>query len=111
MEINRRESGEIVVFDINGEIDLYNAPEIKDKIKEEMNKNKVNIVINLDKVSYIDSSGIGVLISSLSNLKKVGGALKLINVYASVRKVFELTKLTSFFDIYDSEADALAAFK
>lgn len=111
MEITRRESGEIVIFDINGEIDLYNAPEIKDKIKDEMNKNKVNIIINLDKVSYIDSSGIGVLISSLSNLKKVGGALKLINVYASVRKVFELTKLTSFFDIYDSEADALAAFK
>ena len=111
MEINRRETGEIIVFDINGEIDLYNAPEIKDKIKEEMNKGKVNIIINLDKVSYIDSSGIGVLISSLSNLKKVGGALKLINVYASVRKVFELTKLTSFFDIYDSETDALAAFK
>ena len=111
MEINRRESGDIVIFDINGEIDLYNAPEIKEKIKEEMNKNKVNIIINLDKVSYIDSSGIGVLISSLSNLKKVGGALKLINVYASVRKVFELTKLTSFFDIYDSESDALSAFK
>ncbi len=111
MEINRREIGEIAVFDINGEIDLYNAPEIKDKIKEEMNKGKVNIIINLDKVSYIDSSGIGVLISSLSNLKKVGGALKLINVYASVRKVFELTKLTSFFDIYDNESDALAAFK
>jgi len=111
MEIHRREAGDVVIFDINGEIDLYNAPEIKEKIKEEMNKNKVNIVINLDKVSYIDSSGIGVLISSLSNLKKVGGALKLINVYASVRKVFELTKLTSFFDIYDNEDDALAAFK
>ena len=111
MEINRRESGDIVVFDITGEIDLYNAPEIKEKIKEEMNKSKVNIIINLDKVTYIDSSGIGVLISSLSNLKKVGGALKLINVYASVRKVFELTKLTSFFDIYDSEADAIASFK
>ena len=111
MEIKRRDVGEIIVFDITGEIDLYNAPEIKEKIKEEMNKNKVNIIINLDKVTYIDSSGIGVLISSLSNLKKVGGALKLINVYASVRKVFELTKLTSFFDIYDSEADALASFK
>ena len=111
MDIKRREVGDIVIFDINGEIDLYNAPEIKEKIKEEMNKNKVNIIINLDKVTYIDSSGIGVLISSLSNLKKVGGGLKLINVYASVRKVFELTKLTSFFDIYDSETDALNAFK
>ncbi|MCX7883250.1 MAG: STAS domain-containing protein [Brevinematales bacterium] len=111
MEINRRETGDVVIFDIKGEIDLYNAPEIKEKIKDEINKGKVNIIINLDKVSYIDSSGIGVLISSLSNLKKVGGAMKLINVYASVRKVFELTKLTSFFEIYDSEADALAAFK
>ncbi len=111
MEINRREVGDIVIFDINGEIDLYNAPEIKEKIKDELNKNKVNVIINLDRVSYIDSSGIGVLISSLSNLKKIGGALKLINVYASVRKVFELTKLTSFFDIYDNESDALAAFK
>jgi anti-sigma B factor antagonist len=111
MEINRREVGDIVVFDINGEIDLYNAPEIKEKIKDELNKNKVNVIINLDRVSYIDSSGIGVLISSLSNLKKIGGALKLINVYASVRKVFELTKLTSFFDIYDNESDAISAFK
>jgi len=111
MEINSREVGDIVIFDINGEIDLYNAPEIKEKIKDELNKNKVNVVINLDRVSYIDSSGIGVLISSLSNLKKIGGALKLINVYASVRKVFELTKLTSFFDIYDNESDALSAFK
>jgi anti-sigma B factor antagonist len=111
MEINRRETGDVVIFDIKGEIDLYNAPEIKEKIKDEINKGKVNIIINLDKVSYIDSSGIGVLISSLSNLKKVGGAMKLINVYASVRKVFELTKLTSFFEIYDNEADALAAFK
>ena len=111
MEINRRETGDIVIFDINGEIDLYNAPEIKEKIKDELNKNKVNVIINLDRVSYIDSSGIGVLISSLSNLKKIGGALKLINVYASVRKVFELTKLTSFFDIYDNEDDAITAFK
>lgn len=111
MEISKREVGNVVIFDITGEIDLYNAPEIKEKIKEEMNNGKVYILINLDKVSYIDSSGIGVLISSLSNLKKVGGALKLMNVFASVRKVFELTKLTSFFDIYDSEADALAAFK
>ena len=49
MEINRRESGDVVIFDINGEIDLYNAPDIKEKIKDEMNNGKVNIIINLDK--------------------------------------------------------------
>jgi len=110
MDIQVRNVGNVVILDINGEIDLYNAPEIKENIKNQMEQGKNQIIINLDKVSYIDSSGIGVLISSLSNLKKAGGGLKIIHVYASVRKVFELTKLTSFFDIYDSEQEALAAF-
>jgi len=110
MEVSRRESGDIVIFDVTGEIDLYNAPTIKEMVRQEIEKGKVNLVVNLDKVSYIDSSGIGVLISSLSNLKKVGGGLKLANVYASVRKVFELTKLTGFFDIYDSVENAISSF-
>jgi anti-sigma B factor antagonist len=111
MEISRRDSGDIVILDVNGEIDLYNAPEIKDTINKLIEEKKYNVVINLDKVSYIDSSGIGALISSLSNLKKYQGGLKICNVSGSVRKVFELTKLTSFFEIYDSEQEAISAFK
>ncbi len=111
MEIQLREAdNNVVIMDINGEIDLYNAPEIKKKVKEQMDGGKRNLVVNLDKVSYIDSSGIGVLISSLSQLKKVGGGLKIINVYGSVKKVFELTKLTSFFDIFNSEDEAIKSF-
>lgn len=110
MEISRRQSGDVVILDVNGEIDLYNAPEIKDTINKLIEEKKYNVVINLDKVSYIDSSGIGALISSLSNLKKYQGGLKICNVSGSVRKVFELTKLTSFFEIYDSEQEAIAAF-
>ncbi|HOF32826.1 MAG TPA: STAS domain-containing protein [Spirochaetota bacterium] len=110
MEINRRESADIVVLDISGEIDLYNAPEIKDTINQLIEDQKYNVIINLEKVSYIDSSGIGALISSLSSLKKYQGGLKIINVYASVRKVFELTKLTYFFEIFDSESDAVSSF-
>lgn len=110
MEINRRETNDIVILDITGEIDLYNAPEIKDIINKLVEEQKYNVVINLEKVTYIDSSGIGALISSLSNLKKYQGGLKIINVFASVRKVFELTKLTSFFEIFDSEEEALTSF-
>lgn len=111
MEISQREKDAITVLDIQGEIDLYNAPEIKDIIQKLIEAQKYNVIINLEKVSYIDSSGIGALISSLSNLKKYQGGLKIINVYASVKKVFELTKLTSFFEIYESEPEALAKFK
>jgi len=111
MEISQEEKESIIILKIQGEIDLYNAPEIKDTIQKAIEEEKYNIIIDLEKVSYIDSSGIGALISSLSNLKKYQGSLKIIHVFASVKKVFELTKLTSFFEIYDSEEEALAKFK
>jgi anti-sigma B factor antagonist len=111
MDISSRTKGEVVILDISGEIDLYNAPEIKDIINKLIEQKRYNVVINLKDVTYIDSSGIGALISSLSNLKKYQGGLKIINVFASVRKVFELTKLTSFFDIYDNEDESVNAFQ
>ncbi len=111
MDITKRTKDEVVILDISGEIDLYNAPEIKDIINSLIEEKKFNVIINLEKVTYIDSSGIGALISSLSNLKKYQGGLKIINVFASVRKVFELTKLTSFFEIYDSEEAAIESFR
>lgn len=110
MEIAKRESGDIVILDIQGEIDLYNAPEIKDAINNLIEKQSCRVIVNLEKVSYIDSSGIGALISSLANLKKNAGGMKILKVSGSVRKVFELTKLTSFFDIFDDESEALASF-
>ena len=110
MDITQKRRGDIIILLIIGEIDLYNAPEIKDVIGKLIEEKIYNVIIDLEKVSYIDSSGIGALISSLSNLKKYQGGLKIINVYASVKKVFELTKLTSFFEIYDSEDEAVEAF-
>ena len=110
MDITTRSKDEIVILDISGEIDLYNAPEIKEIISKLIDEKKYNVIINLEEVSYIDSSGIGALISSLSNLKKYQGGLKIIHVFASVRKVFELTKLTSFFEIFDSEEEAINSF-
>ena len=111
MDITTRSRGDIVILDITGEIDLYNAPEIKDIVNKLIEDRRYNVIINLEDVSYIDSSGIGALISSLSNLKKYHGGLKIINVYASVRKVFELTKLTSFFEIFDSKEAAVESFE
>ncbi|MDH5721027.1 MAG: STAS domain-containing protein [Spirochaetia bacterium] len=109
MKLGQREVEGNVIIDIEGEIDLYNAPEVKETIKKLIDDKKLKIIVNLSKVSYIDSSGIGALISAVTALKKEQGYLKLVNVYASVKKVFELTKLTSFFDIYDSEEAAIKA--
>ena len=111
MEIVQREKNSVVILDINGEIDLYNVSDIKMTIQKLIDDHKYDVIINLEKVSYIDSSGIGALISSLSTLKKYQGSMKIINLLASVKRVFELTKLISFFDIYSSEEEALSKFQ
>jgi anti-sigma B factor antagonist len=110
MEIKERDESGMVILDIIGEIDLYNAPDIKSFILKKIENQKYNIIINLQEVSYIDSSGIGALISSLSNLKKYQGFLKITNIHDSVKKVFELTKLTSFFEIFPDVATAIKSY-
>ncbi len=110
MDAAIREVNKTILLDISGEIDLYNAPQLKDIINKYIEEKKYNIIINLAKVNYIDSSGIGALISSLANLKKYQGSLKIIHIGMSVKKVFELTKLTSFFEIYDDEREAIQSF-
>ncbi len=111
MELNTRERDGIVIIEVSGEVDLYNAPTLKEEIQKLVEQEKYKIIMNLDRVSYVDSSGIGALISSYSNLKKFQGSMRISNVAGSVRKVFELTKLTSFFDIDDDEEQSLAAIK
>lgn len=110
MEIMFREVNNVVIFDISGEIDLYNAPRLKNAILQNIDNKKYNIIINFLKVNYIDSSGIGSLISSLSNLKKNQGTLKIINISPAVKKVFELTRLNNFFEIFDTEKEAIVSY-
>jgi len=108
--INIEEKSSVIILKIDGEVDLYNAPQIKDTVRKQIDQGKNAVLIDLGGVSYIDSSGIGALISSLSNLKKAGGILKICNIHGSVKKVFELTKLTGFFEIFEQREQALSSF-
>lgn len=111
MKIDSKEENDVVIFAIQGQIDLYHAPELKEKIQEAIERGKNKVIINLEGVSYIDSSGIGALISSHSISKKQQGTFRICHVSGSVRKVFELTKLTTFFNVDDTQADSLSAIK
>ena len=108
MEITTREvSDAVVVLEIAGDIDIYNTGDLKTIINKVVEDGKKHIVFDMSQVPYIDSSGIGALIATLTKLKKAGGSLKIIRAHDSVKKVFELTKMTSFFEIYDSEEEAM----
>jgi len=110
MDIHKRQRDAVAILDISGEIDLYNAPQIKDHLNQLIEDKIYKVIINLDRVTYIDSSGIGALIAGVSNLKKYNGTLKIINTSGAVRKVLELTKLNAFFEIFDNEDAAFTSF-
>jgi anti-sigma B factor antagonist len=111
MDIGERTRDGVTVLDVSGEIDLYNAPEIKNSISKLIEAKKYTVIVNLENVSYIDSSGIGALIYGVSALKKYQGGLRLASVNATVRQVFKYTKLVTFFQIHETEEEALRAFQ
>ena len=90
-----------------GDMDLYSSFELKDVVAKMIAKDIKNYVVDLAKVDYIDSSGIGVLIHIYSNIKKSNRILKISNVHGSVEKVIKLTKLSQYFPIVGSVKEAL----
>jgi len=111
LEIKTQAVDNIAIIRIEGELDLYNAPKLKKAIEDEVKAGRVDVIINLGKVPYIDSSGIGTFIAGLAKTRKSNGTLKMCNVEGSVKKVFELTHLTGYFQVFDNEDKAIASFK
>ena len=102
--------GDIAVIDLGGEIDVYNAGQLKTALSDLIAEKKFRILLNMKRVSYMDSTGIGVLVTMLNPLKQSNGELKLAHTSDSIQKVFRLTKLITFFDLQDSEEAAITAF-
>jgi anti-sigma B factor antagonist len=106
--VNRRDGVTIIIPD--GELDVYTSPSLKDIINQEIGQGHLKVVINLKKVTYLDSSALGVLVSGLKAIRRKKGSLKLSDLTESVEKVFQLTRLSKFFEIYDSEDGAVISF-
>lgn len=92
-------------------MDLYNAHELKDVVNKLIAKNIKKIVLNLEEVDYIDSSGVGALIHIFTSIKRNKFHLRISNVHGSVAKVIKLTKLMGYFPIVDDVKTALNELK
>lgn len=100
----------VTVCGITGEIDINTAPDIKKSFEKLIAKKDLKVVINFSKVTYVDSSGLATLVEILKNMRGYGGKLKLSDVPAKVKSLFEITKLEKLFDITATEADAVSNF-
>jgi len=97
------------VVDLNGEIDVYTSPRVKETIGELIDQGHYDLIINLENVRYIDSTGLGVLIGGLKRVREHSGTVSLVCTNPQIKKIFDITGLVKIFGIYDSEASAGAA--
>jgi len=107
-----REVQDIVIVDFSGKITLGEGSALlRRTIKEIIERGHKKLLINLEDVDYIDSSGIGELVSAFTTTKNQGGELKLLNLTKKVNDLLQITKLYTVFDVKDDEASAVKSFK
>jgi len=112
LNINERQAGDVTVLDMSGKITIgEGSVALRTAIRRLLEEGKKRILLNLSGISYIDSSGIGELVSSYTAINKEGGQLKLLNLTQKIQDLLTITKLLTVFDVYESEADALNSFK
>lgn len=111
MKISTRQVDGVTVLDCSGRITLgEGSVTLRDTVRELLGKGQKKILLNLADVNYIDSSGIGELVSAFTTVRNQGGELKLLNLTKKVHDLLQITKLYTVFDVKDDEASAVKAF-
>ena len=112
MKASTRQVDGVTIVDLSGRITLGEGSVVlRDTIKDLLGKGNKKILLNLGDVSYIDSSGIGELVSAYTTAKNQGGELKLLNLTKKVHDLLQITKLYTVFDVKDDETAAVKSFR
>lgn len=111
LDIQQREREGIVVLDLKGRL-IVGEPvaTLRERIRELCDGGKANLILNLEGVDYIDSTGLGGLVISFTTMKKCGGALKILNLSRRNIELLVLTKLSTVFEVFKDEQDAVNSF-
>lgn len=111
LTITKRQADGVTIVDLAGKIALGETnQQLHESIRQIVQDGNKNVVLNLTNVSMIDSSGLGELVGSYATLEKNGGTLKLANIPERLLELMTITKLYTVFDIFGSEAEAVASF-
>lgn len=111
LDIKERDREGIVILDLEGRL-VVGEPvaSLREKIRELADSGRINMVLNLANVDYIDSTGLGGLVISFTTIKKAGGALKVLNLSKRNVELLVLTKLSTVFEVFDDEQEAVNSF-
>jgi anti-sigma B factor antagonist len=111
MKVTTRQVDGVTILDLSGRITLgEGSVQLRDAVRDLLTKGQKHILLNLGDVNYIDSSGIGELVSAYTTARNQGGELKLLNLTKKVHDLLQITKLYTVFDVKDDEASAIKSF-
>jgi len=111
VKLSTRQVGDVSVVDVAGRITLgEGSSALRETLRDMVSKGQKKILLNLGDVSYIDSSGIGELVSGFTTVTNSGGQLKLLNLNKRVKDLLQITKLYTVFDVHEDEAGAIRSF-
>src|SRR5689334_15311965 len=111
LTINQRQAGDVTILDLSGKITIgEGSVQLREAVKDLLGSGKKKILLNLGDVSYVDSSGIGELVSSYTTTNNQGGQLKLLNLTKKIQDLLMITKLLTVFQTYDNEQEAIGSF-
>jgi stage II sporulation protein AA (anti-sigma F factor antagonist) len=102
--------GDVAILNLSGRLDMMSATELKSASREIVDKGSCKLVLNMGKVDFINSSGLGTLVSMLKDVRSSKGTMKLSNLAPYVKEIFDITQLSNIFDICEDEKQARGAF-
>lgn len=106
-----RDVGNVRILDLAGKITIGAGDvQLRNLVEEACSAGRKNILVNLSKVTHIDSSGIGELVASFTTVKRRGGTMKLLHLPPKINDILQVTQLITVFDVFDDEAEAIASF-
>lgn len=105
-----RKQGDVCVVDVDGQLIVGNRQELKQKVLDELDRGERRFLVDFSQTGYIDSSGLGVLVSLSKKIRESGGDLRLAGLNEDLKTLFELTKLDTLFQITNSRETGLASF-
>ncbi len=112
IKVSQRDVAGVVVLDLSGRITLGEpSARLRESLRQLLNQGQKKILLNLADVNYIDSSGLGELVSGYTTVKNHGGQLKLLNLTKKVNDLLQVTKLYTVFEVHDNEARAVQSFQ
>jgi anti-sigma B factor antagonist len=111
MVISVREENNVAVVNLKGRLDLTSGNELKEKLKALLDKERTSIHLNLSEVEFINSSGLGALVSAMKEVRMRRGRLTLSDLAGYVQEIFDITQLTHIFEIFSTETEALGSYQ